>query len=181
MKISSFFRSFMVLTVASMLLTACSNKVPYTTYLANKYQLTESDLKKIQFYTSDDIILSTNESSSKMGTEKGEVVISSSTNQDQIIIKKGTPGILEKQVGTDKMSISFEVGEGRYLVFGSNGQREPFKLQAETWTGGTGKMTYAGKTYYASGSSGMAHLLIVVKSFQKKKANQQVAGGRKVE
>lgn len=174
-------RTILVLSIVMLVAASCSNKVPYTTYLANKYQLTESDLKKIQFYTSEDIILSTNESSSKMGTEKGEVVISSNTSQDQIIIKKGTPGILEKQVGTDKMSISFEVGEGKFLVFGSNGQREPFKLQAENWNGGVGKLTYAGKTYYASGNSGYAQLLIVVKSFQKRKSNQKVVEGRKVE
>jgi hypothetical protein len=124
-------RSFLVLSVISVVAVSCSNKVPYTTYLANKYQFTENDLKKIQFYTSEDIILNTTESSSNVGTQNGEVVISSNNSQDQIVIKRGTEGVLEKQIGTDKVSISFEVGEGKFLIFGTTGQREPFKLQAE--------------------------------------------------
>lgn len=167
-------------SVCTLMLSACSPKVPYTTYLANKYELTESDLKKVQFYTSEDIILSTKESSSKTETENGNIVVSSNTAEDQIIIKKGTPGILEKQVGTDKVYISFEVGEGKFLVFGSVGQREPFRLQAENWEGGKGKLTYGGKTYYASGYSGTTHLLVYIKKFQKKKSKQTVVEGRKV-
>jgi hypothetical protein len=166
--------------ICTLLLSACSPKVQYTSYLATKYQLTEADLKKVQFYTSEDIILSTKESSSKTETENGNIVVSSNTAEDQIIIKKGTPGILEKQVGTDKVYISFEVGEGKYLVFGSTGQREPFRLQAENWNEGKGKLTYGGKTYYASGYSGTAHLLVYIKKFQKKKSNQKVVEGRKV-
>ena len=56
-------------TICSLVFSSCSPKVPYTTYLANKYELTETDLKKVQFYTSEDIILSTKESSSKTETE----------------------------------------------------------------------------------------------------------------
>jgi len=165
----------------TLLLSACSRKVPYTSYLANKYQLTEVDLKKVQFYTSEDIILSTKESSSKTETENGNIVVSSNTAEDQIIIKKGTPGILEKQVGSDKVYISFEVGEGKFLVFGSTGQREPFRLQAENWDNGKGKLTYGGKVYFASGYSGTAHLLVYIKKFQKKKSNQKVVEGRKIQ
>lgn len=170
-----------VFIVSLAILQSCSPKVPYTSYLASKYQLTESELKKIQFYTSEDIVLVTSESNSKTETEKGEIIVSSNTAQDQIVIKKGTPGVLEKQMGTDRVQISFEVGEGKFLVFGSSGQREPFKLQAENWNGGKGKLMYAGKTYYATGLSGTAHLLVVIKKFQKKKSNQTVVEGRKID
>ncbi|HYG51961.1 MAG TPA: hypothetical protein VD905_13710 [Flavobacteriales bacterium] len=163
------------------LISSCSPKVPYTSYLASKYQLTEDELKKVQFYASDDIILYTKESSSKTGTENGTIVISSSEAENQILIKKGTPGILMKQVGTDKVYISFEVGDNKFLVFGSTGQREPFKLQAESWEGGRGKLSYDGKIYYASSMSGSTHLLVSIKKFQKKKSNQKVVEGRKIE
>lgn len=175
------FHSILFVALVGVMLSSCSSKTPYTTYLVNKYQFTEADLKKVQFYVSDDIILTTSETSSKVGTEQGKVVVSSNSSQDQIVIKKGTPGVLEKQIGTDKVQISFEVGEGRFLVFGSTGQREPFKLQAESWSNGQGKLTYAGKTYYATGTSGYAQLLIVLKKSQKKKSNQKVVEGRKVE
>jgi hypothetical protein len=175
------YKTLLYAAVTGLFLSSCSPKVPYTSYLATKYQLTEADLKKVQFYTSEDIILSTKESSSKTETENGNIVVSSNTAEDQIIIKKGTPGILEKQVGTDKVYISFEVGEGKFLVFGSTGQREPFRLQAENWNEGKGKLTYGGKTYYASGYSGTAHLLVYIKKFQKKKSNQKVVEGRKVQ
>ncbi|HLP11484.1 MAG TPA: hypothetical protein VK177_06070 [Flavobacteriales bacterium] len=164
-----------------LLLSSCSPKVAYTSYLASKYQLTEDELKKVQFYTSEDIVLYTRESSSKTGTENGTIVVSSSEAENQILIKKGTPGVMLKQVGTDKVYISFEVGDNKFLVFGSTGQREPFKLQAESWDGGRGKLSYDGKTYYASTLSGTAHLLVSIKKFQKRKSDQKVVEGRKVE
>lgn len=172
---------FAIVIFSGLFFSSCSPKVAYTNYLVNKYKLTESDLKKIQFYTSEDIILTTQESNSKTETSDGSLVISSNTSEDQILIKKGTPGVMEKQIGSDKISISFEVGEGKYLVFGSNGQREPFKLQAEKWEGGRGKLMYAGKTYYATGLSGNSYLLIQIKKFQKRKSNQTVVEGRKIE
>ncbi len=172
--------NFIYASICAILFSACSPKVPYTTALATKYQLTESELKKVQFYTSEDIVLSTKESSSKTETENGNIVVNSNTAEDQIIIKKGTPGILEKQVGSDKLNISFEVGEGKDLVFGSVGKQEPYRLQAENWDNGKGKLLYGGKTYYASGYSGTAHLMVYIKKFQKKKSNQTVVEGRKV-
>jgi hypothetical protein len=175
------FSSFIIALVAMATLFSCSPKQPYTSYLAAKYKLTEADLKKIQFYTSEDIILSTKMSASKTETEKGDLVISSNTSEDQIIIKKGTPGILEKMSGTEKVYISFEVGEGKFLVFGSNGQREPFRLMADSWENGNGKLTYAGKTYYATGLSGKSYLLIRIKKSQKRKSSQTVVEGRKIQ
>jgi hypothetical protein len=169
------------IVVVLVLLGSCSPKVAYTSYLGSKYQLTEGDLKKVQFYTSDDIILYTRESSSKTGTENGTIVVSSNEAENQILIKKGTPGVLLKLVGADKVYISFEVGDSKFLVFGSTGQREPFKLQAENWEGGRGKLSYDGKIYYASGTSGSTYLLVSIKKFQKKKSDQKVVEGRKVQ
>jgi hypothetical protein len=164
----------------SFTMIACSPKVIYTTNVQQKYKLTESDLKKIQFYTSDDIVLYTKETASKTETDKGELVVKSNSEEERILIKKGTPCIVEKIIGTDKLSISFEVGEGKFLVFGTAEANGPYKLLAENWANGRGKLTYDNKIYYASSYSGNAYLLFKLTKTQKNLSKQKVAEGRKV-
>ena len=161
-------------------MTACSPRVIYTSGVQKKYRLTESDLKKIQFYVSDDIVLYTREIDSKTETDKGELVVKSNSEEERILIKRGTPCVVEKIIGTDKLSVSFETGEGKFLIFGTAEANGPYKLLAESWSNGRGKLTYNNKTYYASSASGNAYLLFTLTKEQKHQSNQKVVEGRKI-
>ena len=164
-------------------LQSCASKVPYTADLQKQFKFTEADLKKVQFYTSDDIILYRKSSSegTTLGAEEGELVIKSDNTEEEIIIPKGTPGIIEKMVDNNKLAIRFEAGEGKFLIFGGEGNYNgQYKILAEEWANKRGKLTYSGETYYATQSSGAAMLLVVLKKYKKYQREQRKVGGMKV-
>ena len=149
----------LIIIIAVFFFTACSPLVPYTNAVKEKYQITDDEVKKIQFYTSEDIILFKKESSGNKETSKGELIVSSGVNEERLLIKKGTPCVVEKVIGTDKLALSFETGEGKYLIFGSSG---------------------ANQTYYASQGSGNTYIVFKLKSFSKYKSSTKTVSGKKV-
>jgi hypothetical protein len=173
-------RNFLFILSGLLTLSACSPKVPFTLAVQEKYKLTDTDIKKIQFYTSDDIVLYQGESESKTETTGGEVVITNKKKEEQIIIKKGTPCVVVKIEGKDKLYLGFDTGEGKVLLFSGRTSNEPFKLTAEEWTNNRGKLKYDGKTYYASSSSAATYLEFRLKKLEQSKRKQTVVKGRKL-
>ncbi len=168
--------------LAAIFISSCATKLPFSTQVREKYKLNEMELSKLQFYLSDDIVI-TKGSAVKGGKtmEDGELVISSESMKDKIIFKQGTEGLFESIPGTNKIAIRFEVGEGKYLVFGAKNPKSPYSLQAQDWkSNGVGVLQYGGETYHASISSGNAYLMFKLKRSQKHTEKQHVVGGMKV-
>ncbi len=173
-------RYILTFSLAAFMLAGCSRKIAFTNAIKQKYQLTEAEIKKIQFYTSEDIILYNKESVNNTGTDKGSLVVSSKSQESRILIKKGTPCIVEKVVDSDKLAVSFETGEGKVLVFGATSANGQYKLLADSWTDGRGQLTYGNQTFYASQGSGYTYLVFKLKKLNKSQASQKVVGGRKI-
>jgi len=174
---------FFLIAIAILMSSCVSQKRPYTNELQKQFKFTEADLKKVQFYTSDDIILDKKNSSggNSLGTEDGDLVIRTESTETSVVIKKGTPGILEKMMGSEKLAIRFESGDAKYLIFGGQGNyKGQYKILAEEWKDKKGKINYANDIYYATQESGAATLLVVLKKFKKYKREMRTASGMKV-
>ncbi len=175
-------KKYIYLIIVSVVISACASKQPYTQSIQKKYKLTESDLKKIQFYTSADIILYKSKQDGSVKTEGGELVINKDKNVEKIIIKANTPGVVTEVIESDKIAVSFEVGDGKFLVFGVGNKNGYYYLQAKEWTKGKrGKLSYGGATWYASKGSGETYLLLKIKKLEKFQQSQKVIKGRKIE
>jgi hypothetical protein len=161
------------------LLASCAKKIPFTNAIRDKYNLTADEIKSIQFYISDDIVLYKKESEGGRNTEEGKLVVKENTSEDRIIIKKGTPCVVTDVVGTNKLVVSFETND-KTLDFESIGNSE-FRLKAETWTNGRGKITYGDAIYYASQGSGSTYLEFQLKKLKKYKSKDTVVKGRKID
>lgn len=165
------------------LLGSCATKVPYTVKIKKEFNLTPEKLKKVQFFTSETIILERSDEQGKVTTtgDEGTLVTSSSSSSERIIIPANRPCIFE-QMGTDgSIKIRFEAGSGRTLEF-SLRQNTPtgrLYLQAN-WSNGKGKLTYGGTTYYAVRGSASAYLLVKLKNFRKSRHSDRVVKGMKV-
>ena len=171
-----------LMVLAVVLLGSCAAKRPFTDKVREEYKMTDEVLKKIQFYTSEDIVLYRADSESGTEIVNGEVVISSAQTEDQVIIKRGTPGIFEKSMGAKKIAIRFEVGDGRFLVFGGEGNYQGrYQLLAEEWVNKHGKITYSGEKYLATPSSGASYLMFKLKKLNKYKKESRVVGGMEVD
>lgn len=172
------------LIVSSLLFTfSCS---PTLTYLNNdmikENKWTEEDLKKIQFYLSENIVLTRSLSSGESTIESGKIKIKNGKKIEQIVFKKGTPGILMFFPKEERFAISFDNSSpDKYLVFGANPKMNSrYALLAKEWDRYSGTVTYNGQTYETSSHSAFSSLLVNLKSAKKIERSTEIAKGNKL-
>jgi hypothetical protein len=165
------------------LLTSCSPKVPFTQGIRDKYKLSEAELKSIQFYTSDVIVLKRGEMSEKeKDTKEGTLTIKGGNKVEQIIIKPNTPCVVQQVYDGNRISVAFEDGKEKYLVFGSMHSKNGYYL-LQLLNGDNNKETinYGEKLYYASRGSDQVFLVLKIKSLNKFELDQKIVKGKKVQ
>jgi len=93
----------------AILMASCSPKIPFTQSIREQYKLTPEELRGIQFYVSDQIVLRRAESNTaQKTTEEGRLVIESGKSIEQFTIRNGTRGALERVPDGKNLMISFE-------------------------------------------------------------------------
>ena len=164
-------------------LLSCSPKLtPFTSDLIEQNRWQEDDLKKIQFYLSQDIVLEREIRQNSSEIVMGEIVMRDGREVDRIIFKAGTPGVLVQQGRQERLAISFETGDdSRFLVFTPHPKRNgTFVLSARNWEKGSGQVNYGGSYYYTIPGSGLASLMVDLKASRSSTVRNREAKGRTV-
>lgn len=165
------------------LITACGPKLsPYTQRLYEDQNWNENDLRRIQFYLSEDLVLSREARGGSTTIERGQIKIVDGREVEQVVIKRNTPGVFVFTPRENRMAVSFESSDDLFLVFGPNprtGNR--YTLRGSEWNRRGGKVTYAGTEWYVSGNDALAHLMVPLKRQRNRDVNSRVAGGRKID
>lgn len=171
-------KKYIFIVMGAAFLASCSPKVPFTEAIRKDYNLTESEIKQIQFYTSSDIVLVRGTKENEKETHNHNLTVKSGKQIEEIIIPKGTPGMVDV-VHENYVRISFESGVGRNLTFGvsPNGDGS-YKFIAEEWKDDKGKVMYEGRTYFALKGAENAQLLFRLKNLEQYKTKRRVAGGK---
>lgn len=173
----------MLIAFVGMLSSCSPSLVPYTEDLHSSYDWSESDLQRVQFYLSNDIVLF--KESGKEGSQiiDGDIKLREGRKVEKIVFKKGTPGVLLFTHNTDRFAVSFEDGEGssKFLMFGpSDKANGRFVLLAKKWKKGIGKITYDDKVYSTPSESAYASLLVNLKKARKVVYESKKVGGRTI-
>lgn len=173
----------LAIAVALLSLGACSPRLtPFTERLYDENRFTEVDLKKIQFYLSDDIVMRRAFSNSDSRIEGGTIRMIGGRQVEEIVIPRGTPGVFLFSPKADRFAISFEAeGDDRYLMFGPNpkaGGR--FVLLASDWNRRLGTVTYEGRKFEVDASSALASLMVDLKRMNSTSVKSRTAKGRTV-
>jgi len=169
----------------TLLLSSCSPKLtPFTESLYEENAWSEDELKQIQFYVSKDIVLRRQASKGSSKIDRGEIKIVDGKRVEQIVIKKGTPGVFVFQPKEGRFAVSFESTkyDDPYLIFGPSPKaRGRYVLRAKEWSNNNrrGKVSYAGKSYYTPSESAYAVLMVDLKRIRDTKVKSRTAGGRK--
>jgi hypothetical protein len=165
------------------ILGGCATKVPYTTKIKEEFELTPDKLKKVQFYTSEIIILERSDKELIVATtgQSGELVTSERSTSERIVIPANRPCLFEQMEDDGTVQIRFEMGNGRVLRFAerqniSNGR---FYLVAQ-WANGKGELDYGGSVYYAVRQSASAYLMVKLKNWKKTQRKDRVVKGLKI-
>lgn len=171
------FKRIILLLAVSLILFSCSKKIAYTSNIQKEYKFPQEKLKKVQFYTSSEIILVQTKQEGDVSISDGKLVLTNSKDVEKIVIKKNTPCVLEEIIDDNKFLFSFEFGDGKVLLFGNN-TGGCFSLMSKEWKSGVATIQYAGKNYVTD--SGGAFMLIKARNLNKLKARQRTVKGRKV-
>ncbi len=152
--------------------------VPFTQQLKEQNNLKPEELKSIQFYTSNDLVLRRGENKDTKETSNGELNIVKDAKMEEVFIKAGTPCVIKEVVDGNRVTVSFDKGAAKYLVFGSINNRDGYyTLMALDWKNGKGKVNYGEKTYMSSPGSKDVFLVLKMKTLEQFQVDRQVEKG----
>lgn len=151
--------------------------------MISEYSLGQSDLQKIQFYTSHDIVLHKQTSKDTVSVYQGTLHLEKASESDEIVINAGTPCLFLK--GNDNV-ITVEFDNNITLNFASPcanscAKTEKYYLAADSWVDDIGTLSVHGEVYKALGVSGKSYLMIDKKSLENNQRNRIVLKGKKVQ
>lgn len=175
---------FPLAVLAAILLTSCGPTLtPFTTQVYEDGRFTESELKRIQFYLSEPIVLSRELRGAKSEVVSGEIKLVNGQKVEQVVIPKGTPGVVLFTPDRERLAISFESsGKNRYLVFGPNPtMNERYTLRASDWQRRSAVVTYDGRKWRAGERAALATLLVDLKKVDQVSVQSRTASGRRVD
>ena len=163
-------------------MASCSKTLTsFTERMYDQQGWSEQQLKKIQFYLSDDIVLWRDAGSSKSALDNGTIKIIDGRKVQEVVFKEGTPGVFVFSPKKDQFAISFEATDDRFLMFGpSDKWSGRFVLLAKEWKKNRGKITYNGKIWNTSTESAYATLMVDLKKANKTQYNSKTVSGRKI-
>ncbi|HLX66537.1 MAG TPA: hypothetical protein VKR41_06065 [Puia sp.] len=145
--------SVILCILGSALLFSCSssrkNFVPFTRDLRAKLDKENIDLRNVQFYIDQKLVLSRNLGDTKVEVKSGVVKLENGHYTNDVIIPAFTPGICNT-TDNDKLMISFEKGNND-LAFGpgSGYTFNEFVLYGTEWKNGTAAVTYDSNQFRA--------------------------------
>lgn len=169
--------------VAALAFTSCSTpKTYFTPSVRTKIESSNIPVSKLQFYVDRDVELRREVASGSAQVSAGVVKFENGKYVNIITLKKNTPGVCTRAYD-DKIDVSFEMGEGRYLTFGKlkRDGRAPYTLYADAWGRELGEIKYDGKTYYILPAGSEAKLMIKKSALNTLKVERRKMSGREVE
>lgn len=174
--------------IGSLLVCSCSSSrkdfVPFTRDLKTKLETENIDLRQVQFYVDQKMILSRNLGDQKVEVKSGVVRLENGKYTNEVIIPAFTPGICDATVN-DKLMISFEKGNNS-LAFGpgSGYTFNEFVLYGTEWKNGTAAVTYDSNKFRARCGTcsdiASATLVIRKKQLDKMERKSRILKGRTV-
>ena len=175
--------NLMILFAASILLfTSCAKLTYFTEDLYHQQGWSEQELKRIQFYISQDVVPKRELTGGKSEIISGKIKVENGVKIEEVVIPKGTPGTFLFSPKEDRFAIAFEEGgDKRFLMFGPSPKySDRFVMLASDWSRRSGKVNYDGKEWRVGSDDAYAALMVDLKKVEKYDRNSRTAKGRKV-
>jgi len=163
--------------------SSCGPKLrPFTDRMYVNSGFSENELKRIQFYVSNDIVLQRRIDGSKARIESGKIKVIDGAQYEEVIIRRNTPGVFSFQADGEDIAVSFEGKPSvNYLIFGPSRRRNgEYVLRAAKWERDYGVITYMGTQYTTPASSAFASLMVDVRGNNRSTTRVRRASGTRV-
>ncbi|MGB3798566.1 MAG: hypothetical protein WA952_02055 [Lewinella sp.] len=171
-----------LLFLALFCLSSCGPKLsPFTQRLYEEQSWGEEDLRRIQFYLSEDVVLQRELRSGNSQIRNGTVRVINGRDIEQVVFRRNTPGVFIFSPKSQRVAISFEDDNDNFLLFGPNPKNgDRYTLLASDWERDSGLISYAGREWRVSSADAFASLLIPLKRLRQEERQGRVVGGRKI-
>ena len=163
-------------------LSSCKTLVPYSQGMKELNNWNESQLRSLQFYNSETIILNRQLKSNSTDIVSGKVKMVDGREVEEIIIKRGTPGIVAAIPDANRLAVSYEISDDYFLTFGVDPKRgDRYYLRLKDYEKNQyATVTYSGKTFNVSPMALNSFLQVNMKQIKKEQKKLRVAKGRKL-
>lgn len=162
---------------------SCSPSLtPFTQKLHETYKWSPDDLKRIQFYLSDDVVLWRKVTEGQTKIQNGKIKTVNGEKIEEVIFKAGTPCIYLFSPKEERFAISFEPAvPPKYLMFGPNPKfSNRYVLLGKEWNRHTGTISYQEESWYTTSESAYACLLVDLKRATSIERTTEVVKGQRV-
>lgn len=173
----------LILAVVVATLSSCAPTLKYYTKdIHDDSRWSDSELQKIQFYLSNDIILWRDISRGESVITNGKIKMVDGREVEEVIIKKGTKGAYLFSPQKNHYAIGFDAADdSKYLVFGpSEKVNGRYVLLAKDWDRRYGSVTYGDKVYKTTNESAFAYLMVDLDKKHSTKVSSNKPSGRTV-
>lgn len=169
--------------ISAILFASCSTpKTYFNSAVRTQVERSAIPLEKLQFYVDRDVEIRREVASSSAKVSSGIIKLENGKYVNIVTLRKNTPGVCTKTY-PDKIDISFEMGDGKYLTFGrlkSNDVYAAYTLYANSWLNNLGEINYDGQKYYILPSGSEAKLMIRKDVLNTNKIDKREMNGRKI-
>ncbi len=174
------------------ILSGCSSSrrmskayVPFTSQMKQRLERDSIDIKKVQFYIDQKLILSRYLDNEKAEVHSGKVRLENGKYINEVIIPPFTPGVCE-DIQSGNLMISFEKGSSDLgFGFGSGYTANTYVLYGYDWKNGTAVVNFDNKKFRVRCATcpdfAMTRLLIKKNVVDKVEKKTHVLSGNKVE
>lgn len=175
-------KNLLYLCFGLLVLSSCKTLVPFTENIKEQNNWTNAQIDQIQFYTSESITLYRQLNNNSTDIVSGKIKTVDGRQVEEIIIKKGTPGVVTAHPDSERLAISFEISDDYFLVFGVDGKRgDRYYLRLKEYKKGAyALVTYVDKVFEVHPNSLNAFLQVNMKKINKEQRKIRVAKGRKI-
>ena len=174
-------RTILIFASALLFLSSCNSLTPFTQEIYSDLNLASEEIKSVQFYLSQDIVLYKDIETDEARVEDGKIKLKERHKSKEIVIRSGTPGVVIFMPKENRFAVSFENDDNKFLVFGPNKRNNNrYTLLGKEWGNNYGKVTYGGETYTTSLHNSMAALMVNINKIQNHTVKRKQLNGRKV-
>ena len=169
--------------VSLVLTTACGpNLTTLSTSVRDENAWTEDELSRIQFFLSQDLVLTRERKSGSTAIVQGEVRVKDGRRVEELVFERGTPGVVLFQTAEGNLAIGFdERRDDRYLMFGPNpNRRGEYVLLGKSAGRYSSKVTYDDRQWDVSNANAGVRLLFNLKRTGSTKRKTSSVGGRRL-
>jgi hypothetical protein len=158
--------------------------IPFTRDLYNLLRIKNIDIKRVQFFIDQQLVLSRYIDVNKADVVSGIIKFSNGRYVDEIIVPALTPGVCDS-IEADGLKINFEKGNNDFKFINNKYSPDFFIFSGNNWKDGSCDVMYNKMVYRAACGSctSASDIKLVVKQsdIDNSKKNTKIIQGRKVD